>query len=194
MDYNISNQAQNIINTCDKIVSANNPLQHSMLLTFIVGVHDIINRLSESYCTDSNSTKQNDYCNKIITYSQKVLIYVKNYADSQPLLECNFIKSIIIRILSAYAHVFLYKKDYEELRKAINFFDDLAKILNIKEKTPSYELFLKIRGDYMLSKRMYLEAISLYNKAIEIMNFDSHKKAILNFFEVLLIKCKDIIR
>ena len=181
MDYNISSKAQQIIDICVNNVRGNNPLQHSMVLTFIVGVHDIINRLSESYCTDSNTSKRKDYCNKIFNYSENVFKYVKTYADSQPLLECNFIKSLLIRIYSALAHIYIYNHDYDNLKPRITFFDDIAKTLSIKEKTPSYELVLKVKGDYWFYKKDYAASVAYYKKAVDIIDNDDPKRAVIFF-------------
>ena len=181
MDYNISSESQKIIDACVNSVKGKNPLQHSMVLTFIVGVHDIINRLTESYCTDSNTSKQKQYFEKILSYGENVFKYVETYADSQPLLECNFIKSLIIRIYSALAHIYIYNHDYENLKSRITSFDRIVKSLNIKEKTPSYELVLKIKADYWFNKKDFSGASNLYKKALDIIDSDDPKRAVMFF-------------
>ena len=161
-------------------VSQNNPLQHKNVMTFILSVHNKINHLTESYCTDSS---KNTYKNKIIDLSEKTLSYVRNYCADEVIFHTEFIKGILINIISAYAHVFIYDKDFNKLKNLITFIDDLNKILKFNESTPSYELICKIKGDFWLfcNLKDIVAAISFYEKAVKVLPNDHPKKPVILF-------------
>ena len=54
MDYAISDFSSKIIEMYKDIVNKRQIMVSNQFMTFIVGINDIINRLSESYITDNN--------------------------------------------------------------------------------------------------------------------------------------------
>ena len=162
------------------IINQNNPLQHKAVITFILSVHNQINHLTESYCTDCN---KDSYKNKIIDITQKTLTYVRNYCSDEALFQTPFIKGAIINIISAYAHVFLYNKDYNKIKNLVKFIDDLGKILKFNETTPSFELICKIKGDFWLfsSYKDINASLTFYETAIKLLPNNHPKKPIILF-------------
>ena len=161
-------------------VSQNTPLQHNLIMTFILSVHNQINHFTESYCTDSN---KNIYKTKIIDLAVKTLAYIKNYYQDEVLFQTAFIKSAIINIISAYAHTLLYNKDFDKLKKVINLIEDFNKVLKFNENIPSYELLCKIKGDYWLFCKMrdVQASITFYEKALKLLPNNHPKKPIILF-------------
>ena len=161
-------------------VNQNNPLQHNLVITFILSVHNQINHLTESYCTDVNKVT---YKNKIVDLSEKTFSYVRNYCDDENIFQTQFVKGILINIMSAYAHVLLYNKQYDKLKNIVKFIDDLNKRLKFNENTPSYELLCKIKGDYWLfgSMKDINASLSFYDKAIKVLPLYHPKKPIILF-------------
>ena len=161
-------------------ITQNNPLQHNLVMTFILSVHNQINHFTESYCTDCN---KEIYKNKIIDLAEKTISYVRNYYADEAIFQTQFIKSSLINIISAYAHVFLYNKQYNKLKNVVIFIDDLNKNLKFNENTPSYELICKIKGDYWLFSSMkdINASLSFYDKAIKILPNYHPKKPIILF-------------
>lgn len=182
MDYNINDFATKIIGTFINMANSRQKLISNQFLTFIVGIHDIINRLTESYCTDNNKNKRIDYIKKINGHSNIIFNYVKTYKEDEPLLETDFVKTMLINIQSACVHANIYNNDINLAKNYIKFFDDLSKILNIKENnTTSYELINKTKGDYWFKTGDYSAAISYYQKAIDKFKNNDPKKAIVYF-------------
>ena len=177
MNYNLSNYASEIIKTLEKAIGPNvnnNILLGNHFITFIVGKYDIINRLSESYCTDKNASKRVDYIKQINNHWKMVYSYIKKIVDDEPLLEADFIKSLLINMFSTAAHSNLYCKDLDMLKTNIKIFDDLIKELNIKDKNTSFELVNKVKGDYDA-------AISYYKETINKMKDNDPKKPVVFF-------------
>ena len=184
MNYNLSNYASEIIKTLEKAIGPNvnnNILLGNHFITFIVGKYDIINRLSESYCTDKNASKRVDYIKQINNHWKMVYSYIKKIVDDEPLLEADFIKSLLINMFSTAAHSNLYCKDLDMLKTNIKIFDDLIKELNIKDKNTSFELVNKVKGDYWFKKGDYDAAISYYKETINKMKDNDPKKPVVFF-------------
>ena len=181
MDYNLSVAAKKIMDIYKNSVNSNNKLLSNQFLVFIVGMHDIINRLSESYATDFNKNKRNDYIKEINKHTQIVYNYVKKVYDQEPLLETDFIKSLLININSACVHANIYCKNMDMAKNIIKFFDDLSKFLNIKEGNTSFELIYKNKGDFWFKYGDYDGAISYYIKAVNKMKSNEPKKPIVYF-------------
>ena len=162
------------------VVSQNNPLQHSAVVAFILSIHKQINHLIESYCTDCY---KDSYKNKIIELSEKTLAYVKNYYSDEYFFQTEFVKGALIDIISAYAHIFLYNKEYNKMKNVVIFFDELNKVLKFNENTPSYELICKIKGDYWLFSNFKDIKASLvfYEKALKLLPNHHPKKPIILF-------------
>ena len=91
-----------------------------------------------------------------------------NITKNEPLLDTKYIKSIIIDIVSSYAHVFIYEKNLNQLKKAINNFDELRKKIKIEDNIPAYALIDKIKGDYWFYYKDYNAASSYYEHALNL--------------------------
>ena len=135
MNSTLSDYSSKILDDIEKSMNSNveRPL-NNRFLTFIVGKHDIINRLSESYCTDYNNSKRNEYIQKI-NYQWKIVNnYVKKVYEQEPLIETDFVKSILINIHSSCSHANINCNNNDMLKINIKTFEDISKLLNIKEK------------------------------------------------------------
>ena len=179
MNGEINKSAKNILNnTHNEILKNQN--SNSIFLTFIVAIHDKIYRYSQSYATDKNEKMRKFYKNKIKEYSDGAIIIVYKVLDNEPLLNTNYVKSIIIDIYSAYAHVFLYEKNYNQIQKIINSFDDLKRKINIDEKFPALALMNKVKGDYWLlndKQKDYDASHKYYESALELFEKNNPKIA-----------------
>jgi hypothetical protein len=181
MDYETETfWKKNVYEPLLSVVSQNNPLQHSAVVTFILSIHKQINHLIESYCTDFY---KDSYKNKIIELSEKTLAYVKNYYSDEFFFHTEFVKGALIDIISAYAHIFLYNKEYNKMKNVVIFFDELNKVLKFNENTPSYELICKIKGDYWLfsSFKDIKASLVFYEKALQLLPNHHPKKPIILF-------------
>ena len=69
----------------------------------------------------------------------------------------------------------------ERVKSLIIHFDKLKAKLKINEKTTSYELINKIKGDYWFKTGDYQAAITYYAKTIEMMKNNDPKKPIVYF-------------
>ena len=167
MNSSISNNAKSILNKCvNEIQNKNN--SKSIFFTFIIAIHDKINRYSESYITDKNEKMRNFYKTKIIDYHDGAINLILKMYENEPLLNTKYIKSIIIDIVSSYAHVFIYDKNLNQLKKAINTFDDLKSKIKIEDNIPAYALIDKIKGDFWFFSRDYKAAISYYEHGLNL--------------------------
>ena len=181
MDYSLSEFSTKLTDYYKSFVVKKQLMLSNQFLTFIVGIYDIINRLTESYCTDNNVNKRNDYINKIISNANVAFNYISSHKEDEPLLNTDFIKGIIINMQSTLIHCYFYMNSLDTAMKYIKFFDGLFKDLNIKENTTFYELVNKIKGDYWFKKGDYSAAISYYEKALKTFNNNDPKKAIVYF-------------
>jgi len=163
-----------------KTVNEKNPLQHKEVMTFILSVHNQINRYAESYCTDCYSSS---YKNKIIDLSEKTIAYVKTYSSDEILFQTQFIKGALINIISAYAHIMLYNKDFNKLKEIVKLLDDLNIKLRFNENTPSYELIYKIKGDYWLfgGFKDIKASLASYEKALKLLPDNHPKRPVILF-------------
>jgi len=91
------------------------------------------------------------------------------------------VKTLIINIFSSYAHVCIYEKDFDKLRKLINIMEDLKGKLNIEETLPAFALINKIKGDFWLYKKDYKAVVLYYEKAITLFESKSPKFAPMMF-------------
>ena len=182
MNSTLSDYSSKILDDIEKSMNSNveRPL-NNRFLTFIVGKHDIINRLSESYCTDYNNSKRNEYIQKI-NYQWKIVNnYVKKVYEQEPLIETDFVKSILINIHSSCSHANINCNNNDMLKINIKTFDDLSKLLNIKEENTSYELVNKIKGDFWFRNGDFKAANSYYQKTINKMKDNDPKKPVIYF-------------
>jgi tetratricopeptide (TPR) repeat protein len=181
MDYSLGTLANKIMENYTNITLAKKLLFTNQFLDFIVGIHNNINRLSESYCTDYNINKRADYIKKIYNFYNIAFNYVKSVMDQEPLLETDFVKTILINIQATCAHVYLYNNKLDIVKNLVKFFDDLGKMLLIKDSTPSYELIYKVKGDFWLKKGDYSGAITYYQKVINKMETNNQKRPTIFF-------------
>ena len=181
MDYSLSEFSTKLTDYYKSFVVKKQLMLSNQFLTFIVGIYDIINRLTESYCTDNNVNKRNDYINKIISNANVAFNYISSHKEDEPLLNTDFVKGIIINMQSTLIHCYFYMNSLDTAMKYIKFFDGLFKDLNIKENTTFYELVNKIKGDYWFKKGDYSAAISYYEKALKTFNNNDPRKAIVYF-------------
>lgn len=181
MDYSLSTIANKIMENYTSITLAKKQLFTNQFLTFIVGIHNNINRLSESYCTDYNKNKRLDYLKKINNFYNIAFNYVKSVMEQEPLLDTDFVKSLLINIQAACVHVYFFNSKLDVVKNLIKFFDDLGKMLSIKDRTPSYELIYKIKGDFWLNNGDNAAAINYYQKVINKMEDNNPKKPTIFF-------------
>jgi tetratricopeptide (TPR) repeat protein len=180
MNREISNTAKNILNNC--VNELNKKGEHnSIFLTFLVAVHDKVYCNAQSYISDTNENMRKYYKTKICEYGNGALNLIYKYYDSEPLLNTKFAKTLIINIFSAYAHIFIYEKNFDALRKLINTIDDLKKNLKIEETLPAFALVNKIKGDLWFYKKDYNASVLYYEKALELFESKSPKIAPMMF-------------
>ena len=180
MNREISNTAKNILNNC--VNELNKKGEHnSIFLTFLVAVHDKVYCNAQSYISDTNEKMRKYYKTKICEYGNGALNLIYKYYDSEPLLNTKFAKTLLINIFSAYAHIFIYEKNFDALRKLINTIDDLKKNLKIEETLPAFALVNKIKGDLWFYKKDYNASVLYYEKALELFESKSPKIAPMMF-------------
>ena len=181
MNREITNTAKTILINCVNELNKRGD-HNSTFLTFLVAVNDKIYWNAKSYINDSNEKMRKYYKTKIYEYGKGTFnIIYKYYYDEEPLLETKFMKALIINILSTFAHVCIYEKDFDELIKLINFIDDLIKKLKIEETLPAFALINKIKGELCLYKKDYNAVVFYYEKAIALYENKSPKFAPMIF-------------
>ena len=167
MNSEIANYAKSILNKCVSELQ-NKTYQKSTFLNFILAVHDKVYCNAESYISDSNEKMRNYYKSKIIDYAKGAYNFIYKLLDEEPLLYTEFVKTLIIDIFSANSHIYIYEKNYEELRILINTMDDLKKKLKIEENTEAFALVNKVKGDFWFHKVDYKAAILYYEKCLNL--------------------------
>jgi hypothetical protein len=165
MNSEIVNYAKDILNKCVSELQSKT-YQKSTFLNFILAVHDKVYCNAESYISDSNEKMRNYYKSKIIDYAKGAYNFIYKLLDEEPLLYTEFVKTLIIDIFSANAHIYIYEKNYEELRILINTMDDLKKKLKIEENTAAFALVNKVKGDFWFHKLDYKASILYYEKCL----------------------------
>ena len=164
-------------------VEKNNPLQQNMVMTFIFSVHYKIKQYCQSYCQAEEDMIKMKYKNSIVELAQKVLNYINMYGIDEILFRTQLIKGAVVDIISAYAHVLIYNKEFIALKGLIQAINTMEKNYGINDNTPSYELICKIKGDFwLLSKQRDIKAaIMLYEKAYKLLQSNHPKKPIILF-------------
>jgi tetratricopeptide (TPR) repeat protein len=181
MDAFLNKFTTEIICSYELKLKKNNLLNSDQFLGYIVHIHNNISRLSESYCTDTNVDKRKDYIWKINEYHNIIFNYVRLKIGNERLLECDFVKSLLVDIQQACVSANFCGKHLDKVKNLIIIFDQLKKELKINEKTTSYELINKTKGDYWFKTGDYLSAISYYTKTIDMMKDNNPKKPIVYF-------------
>jgi hypothetical protein len=174
MNSEIANYAKSILNKCVSELQ-NKTYQISTFLNFILAVHDKIYCNAESYISDPNEKMRNYYKMKLVDYAKGAYNFIYKLLDEEPLLYTEFVKTLIIDIFSANAHIYIYDKNYEELRILINTMDDLKKKLKIEESTPAFALVNKVKGDFWFHKMDYKAAILYYEKCLNLLEKNNIK-------------------
>lgn len=180
MDIFLNKIEKDITDGYSKIIKDNKVLNSQQFLCYFVSIHNQISRLSESYCTDINDNKRKEYIKKINELHTIIFNYVMINIE-EPLLECDFVKSILIDIQQSCVSANFGCKNMNHVKNLIIFFDKLKKELKINEKTSSYESINKIKGDYWFKTKDYPSAINYYSKTLEMMKNNDPKKPIVYF-------------
>lgn len=181
MDSFLSKFVKNLMFNYEKSVSINNLLNSNEFLTYIIYVHNNISRLSQSYITDENKKKREEYVIAINQQYTLVFTYAKANIYNEPLLGTDFVKSILINIQQSAVSANFNVNNIDKVRYIIIYFDNLKKELSINDKTTSYELINKIKGDYWFKTQDYNSAITYYRKTLEKMKDSDPKKPIVYF-------------
>ena len=183
MNVNINEQAYKIVE--DYLNKINKPeknyISNDTIFTFVIGIHDRVRYLIEQFLTDKNTKNETGYKNQIISNCEVFWNFLNTYLEKLPLLRCNFMKGIIIKIFSSCSHIYFINKDFNKINQIITYFDKLSNTLNMNETTPFYDLALKVKGDLCFYQNDYNNSISFYSKSVQLMNDRNPKKAIIYF-------------
>ena len=181
MDSFLNKFQEEIIKRYENNINKYSKLPSNLFLTYIVCTHNKISQLSEAFCTDTNKDKRKDYIKRINEFHTFIFNYIIINIENEPLLEYDFIKTILIDIQQACVTANFGGKNMERVKNLIIQFDKIKAKLKINEKTTSYELINKIKGDYWFKTGDYLSAITYYSKTIEMMKNNDPKKPIVYF-------------
>ena len=158
-----------------------NYISNDIVFNFVIGIHDRIRYLIEQYLTEKDKKNESGYKNQIITNCENFWNFMNENAERIPLLSTNFIKSIIIKLFSSCFHIYYINKDFNKMTQIFNYFENLSNKISINENTPSYDLVLKVKGDFYFHQNDYNNSISFYNHSAQLMNDKNPKKAIVYF-------------
>ena len=183
MNVNINEQAYALIDEYLSKINKpdNNYISNDTILTFVVGIHDRIRYIIEQFLSDKNTKNEIGYKNQIVSNCDVFWNFLNSYVEKLPILRCNFIKGIIIKIFSSCSHIYFINKDFNKINQIMNYFDKLSNTVNINENTPFYELVLKVKGDFYFYQNDYNNSISFYGHSAQLMNDKNPKKAIIYF-------------
>lgn len=179
MNDQITKVAKNILtNSVNEIQKEN--YSNPIFFIFIMAVHDKINSYSNSYISDKNEKMRVFYKSKIMDYHDGAINFVKKIIEKglyDSIIYTKYVKGIIIDIYSAYAHIFIYEKNMNQLKVAIINFDNIRKKLKIEDNISSYALIEKVKGDYWFYSKDYKAAISYYERALSLFEKNNPKIA-----------------
>ena len=179
MNEELTKSAKNILTNSVTEIQKNN-FSNTLFYTFIMAVHDKINRYSNSYITDENERMRNFYKSKIKDYHDGAINIINIFLEkdsTDSIIFTKYIKNIIIDIISAYAHILIYEKNINQLKATIIEIDKLKNIIKFEENLPSYALIYKIKGDFWFFIRDYKSANNYYEKALNLFEKDNPKIA-----------------
>ena len=176
MNKEISDKAKTILKNCQNEINKGNN-SNNIFLTFISAMHNKINNYSLSYISDKNETKRKDYKKKIVDCFELFIIVIYKLYENELLLNTKYVKTMILEMFSAHAHVYLYEKDFSQLRRIINSVDDITSKLQIEKDLPAYGLICKIKGDYWFYNKDYKASITYYENALELFEKNEPKIA-----------------
>ena len=178
MNKEISEKSKSILNKCKNEFNKGNDT-NNLFLTFVSAVHNKISNYSLSYISDTNEKTRKLYKNKIIEYFELFINIVYKLYENELLLNTKYIKTMILEIFSAHAHVFIYEKDFSQLRRIFNSIDDITDKLQIEKDLPAFGLIMKIKGDYWFYNKEvkdYNASANYYKNALEL--FDKNEPKI----------------
>ena len=181
MNQEISNKAKNILIRSETEINKNNSSDNDLFLTFASAIHDKINYYSNSYISDNNENQRKIYKEKIKNYAQIFINIVYKVHDKEDLLNTKFIKTLVLEIFSAYAQVFIYEKNFSQLRTIITSIDDIKNKLQVEKDLPAFALINKIKGDYWFYQRDFEPAISYYENSLNLFEKNDPKIASVLF-------------
>ena len=181
MNPEIANKAKNILIRGETEINKNNSSNNDLFLTFASSIHDKINYYSNSYISDNNESQRKIYKEKIKYYAQTFINIVYKIHDKENLLNTKFIKTLILEIFSAYAHVFIYEKNLSQLRTVITSIDDIKSKLQIEKDLPAFALINKIKGDFWFYQKDFKAAISYYENSLHLFDKNDPKIASVLF-------------
>ena len=165
------------------IVEKNNPLQQNCIMAFVLSMHYKVQKYCRSYCQEENDNQRIKYKNNIVELAQRLMFYLNNYGEDEILFRTQFIKSAVIDIISAYAHVLIYNKEFKQLKGLVQRIDSMEKTYGFNESTPSYDLICKIKGDFWLLSNFkdYQASIMQYQRGYRLLQSNHPKKPIILF-------------
>ena len=164
MNKEISDKAKTILKNCQNEINKGNN-SNNIFLTFISAMHNKINNYSLSYKK------------KIVDCFELFIIVIYKLYENELLLNTKYVKTMILEMFSAHAHVYLYEKDFSQLRRIINSVDDITSKLQIEKDLPAYGLICKIKGDYWFYNKDYKASITYYENALELFEKNEPKIA-----------------
>ena len=162
----------------------NNNYSNPLFYTFIMAVHDKINRYANSYITDTNEKMRKFYKSKIKDYHDGAINIINMFLvndSNDSIIYTKYIKNVIIDIISAYAHILIYENNMNQLKATIIEIDKLKSKIKFEENHPSYALINKIKGDYWFFNKDYKSAINYYERALTLFEKDNPKIAPILF-------------
>ena len=168
-----------------KILKDHKNTNTTNLMIFLVSHHDKIYQYSKSFVTDKNEEKREMYKRKIKEYFNEANIIIHKFIED-PFFQTEYAKNLIIDIYSSYSNILLIEGEREKIKEVINDIMDneqnnLRKSLKINENTPSYGLWLKIKGDYYFYIKHFEAAIHSYESALKILEEKNPKIPLILF-------------
>ena len=170
MNEELTKSAKNILTKNVTEIQKNN-YSNTLFYTFIMAVHDKINRYANSFITDTNEKMRKFYKSKIKDYhdgAMNIINMILENDSNESIIYTKYIKNIIINIISAYAHILIYEKNMNQLKATIIEIDKLKNKIKFEENLPSYALINKIKGDYWFLNKDYKSANNYYERALNL--------------------------
>ena len=185
MNEEIVRCSKNIMDSTKKILKDHKNINNTYLMIFLVSHHDKIFQYSKSFVTDKNEEKREMYKRKIKEYFNEANIIIHKFIEDL-FFQTEYAKNLIIDIYSSYSNILLIEGEREKIKEVINDIMDneqnnLRKSLKINEKTPSYGLWLKIKGDYYFYIKHFEAAIHSYESALKILEEKNPKIPLILF-------------
>ena len=180
MNQQISEKSASILNKCKSEINKGNN-SNTLFLTFLLGIHNKINTYSHSYISDKNEQTRKGYLKNITKYFDLFINIVYKIYENELLLNTKYIKTMILEIFSAHAHVFIYEKNYSQVRTIINSVDDIINKLQIEKDLPAFGLIYKVKGDFWFYRKDLNAAVNYYINALNLLEKNEPKIAPILF-------------